>query len=99
MDFLDTPEKRQRRLVHLPMGRFGEAVELARAALFREYRFFKRDMTMFQRNRQSCATRSWRRRAFFSDPLVCFPSLTLPLAVASDDSSYITVRHWLLQYG
>lgn len=35
MDFLDTPEKRDRRLVHLPMGRFGEAVELARAALFR----------------------------------------------------------------
>lgn len=34
MDFLDTEEKRQRRLVHLPMGRFGEAVELANAALF-----------------------------------------------------------------
>ncbi|KAM6495621.1 hypothetical protein JOM56_008327 [Amanita muscaria] len=34
MDFLNTPEKRERRLVHLPMGRFGEAVELARAALF-----------------------------------------------------------------
>ena len=37
MDFLNTEEKRQRRLVHLPMGRFGEAVELARAALFREH--------------------------------------------------------------
>ncbi|KAG5352540.1 hypothetical protein C0989_001853 [Termitomyces sp. Mn162] len=36
MDFLNTEEKRQRRLVHLPMGRFGEAVELAKAALFRE---------------------------------------------------------------
>lgn len=35
MDFLNTEEKRQRRLVHLPMGRFGEAVELARSALFR----------------------------------------------------------------
>ncbi|KAF8665569.1 hypothetical protein AX16_000028 [Volvariella volvacea WC 439] len=34
MDFLNTPEKRERRLVHLPMGRFGEAVEIARAALF-----------------------------------------------------------------
>ncbi|KAF9452173.1 NAD(P)-binding protein [Macrolepiota fuliginosa MF-IS2] len=34
MDFLNTEEKRQRRLVHLPMGRFGEAVELAKAALF-----------------------------------------------------------------
>jgi len=34
MDFLNTEEKRERRLVHLPMGRFGEAVELARAALF-----------------------------------------------------------------
>lgn len=34
MDFLDTEEKRQRRLAHLPMGRFGEAVELAKAALF-----------------------------------------------------------------
>ncbi|KAG5644579.1 hypothetical protein DXG03_008153 [Asterophora parasitica] len=35
MDFLNTEEKRERRLVHLPMGRFGEAVELAKAALFR----------------------------------------------------------------
>jgi len=34
MDFLDTPDKRDRRLVHLPMGRFGEAVEIAKAALF-----------------------------------------------------------------
>jgi hypothetical protein len=37
MDFLDTAEKRDRRLVHLPMGRFGEAVELAKAALFRGF--------------------------------------------------------------
>ncbi|KAF9222048.1 NAD(P)-binding protein [Gyrodon lividus] len=34
MDFLNTDEKKNRRLVHLPMGRFGEAVELAKAALF-----------------------------------------------------------------
>jgi NAD(P)-dependent dehydrogenase (short-subunit alcohol dehydrogenase family) len=34
MDFLDTEEKRQRRLVHIPMGRFGEAKEIAQAALF-----------------------------------------------------------------
>ncbi|KAH8999317.1 hypothetical protein EDB92DRAFT_1833548 [Lactarius akahatsu] len=34
MDFLNTAEKRDRRLVHLPMGRFGEAVEIAKAALF-----------------------------------------------------------------
>ncbi len=34
MKFLDTEEKRQRRLVHVPMGRFGEAAEMARAALF-----------------------------------------------------------------
>ncbi|KAI6035494.1 hypothetical protein F5J12DRAFT_28520 [Pisolithus orientalis] len=34
MDFLNTPEKRERRLVHLPMGRFGEAVEVAKGALF-----------------------------------------------------------------
>ncbi len=34
MDFLDTEEKRQRRLVHVPMGRFGEASEMAKAALF-----------------------------------------------------------------
>ncbi|GBG31004.1 Secoisolariciresinol dehydrogenase [Hondaea fermentalgiana] len=32
--FLDTEEKRQRRLVHNPMGRFGEASEMAQAALF-----------------------------------------------------------------
>ncbi|EKM80437.1 hypothetical protein AGABI1DRAFT_113619 [Agaricus bisporus var. burnettii JB137-S8] len=34
MDFLNTEEKKERRRVHLPMGRFGEAVELAKAALF-----------------------------------------------------------------
>jgi NAD(P)-dependent dehydrogenase (short-subunit alcohol dehydrogenase family) len=34
MKFLDTEEKRQRRLVHVPMGRFGEADEMANAALF-----------------------------------------------------------------
>lgn len=34
MKFLDTDEKKQRRLVHLPMGRFGEAAEMAQAALF-----------------------------------------------------------------
>ena len=34
MDFLDTEEKKQRRLVHVPMGRFGEAKEMAQAALY-----------------------------------------------------------------
>jgi NAD(P)-dependent dehydrogenase (short-subunit alcohol dehydrogenase family) len=34
MKFLDTDAKKQRRLVHIPMGRFGEAKEMARAALF-----------------------------------------------------------------
>ena len=34
MSYLDTEEKRQRRLVHVPMGRFGEATEMASAALF-----------------------------------------------------------------
>lgn len=34
MKFLDTEEKRQRRLVHVPMGRFGTAEEMARSALF-----------------------------------------------------------------
>jgi len=34
MDYLDTEEKRQRRMVHIPMGRFGEASEMAQAALF-----------------------------------------------------------------
>ena len=33
-DFLDTEEKKQRRLVHIPMGRFGEAHEIAKGALF-----------------------------------------------------------------
>lgn len=37
MDFLNTPEKRDRRMVHLPMGRFGEAIEQAKAALFRVF--------------------------------------------------------------
>jgi NAD(P)-dependent dehydrogenase (short-subunit alcohol dehydrogenase family) len=34
MKFLDTEAKKQRRLVHIPMGRFGEAAEMAKAALF-----------------------------------------------------------------
>ena len=34
MNFLDTDEKRQRRLVHVPMGRFGLAEEMAKSALF-----------------------------------------------------------------
>jgi NAD(P)-dependent dehydrogenase (short-subunit alcohol dehydrogenase family) len=32
--YLDTEEKRRRRLVHVPMGRFGEAHEIAAGALF-----------------------------------------------------------------
>ncbi len=34
MKFLDTDEKKQRRLVHVPMGRFGLAEEMAKSALF-----------------------------------------------------------------
>jgi len=34
MKFLDTEEKKQRRLVHVPMGRFGEAAEMAKAVLW-----------------------------------------------------------------
>jgi len=34
MKVLNTEEKKRRRLVHLPMGRFGEAREIAQAALF-----------------------------------------------------------------
>lgn len=34
MKFLDTEEKKQRRLVHIPMGRFGQASEMAQAALY-----------------------------------------------------------------
>ncbi|MGL4648252.1 MAG: SDR family oxidoreductase, partial [Caldilineaceae bacterium] len=34
MKFLDTDAKKQRRLVHIPMGRFGEAREMAFAALY-----------------------------------------------------------------
>ena len=34
MKFLNTEAKKQRRLVHIPMGRFGEAKEMAKAALF-----------------------------------------------------------------
>jgi len=32
--FAADPERAQRRLVHVPMGRFGEAAEMAKAALF-----------------------------------------------------------------
>ena len=34
MKYLDTEAKRQRRLVHIPMGRFGQASEIAQAALY-----------------------------------------------------------------
>ncbi len=34
MKFLNTEEKKNRRMVHIPMGRFGEAAEMAKAALF-----------------------------------------------------------------
>jgi NAD(P)-dependent dehydrogenase (short-subunit alcohol dehydrogenase family) len=34
MSYLNTDEKKKRRLVHIPMGRFGEAAEMAKAALF-----------------------------------------------------------------
>jgi NAD(P)-dependent dehydrogenase (short-subunit alcohol dehydrogenase family) len=34
MKFLNTDEKKQRRLVHVPMGRFGEAAEMAKAVLY-----------------------------------------------------------------
>ncbi len=34
MKFLNTEVKKQRRLVHIPMGRFGEAEEMAKAALY-----------------------------------------------------------------
>jgi len=34
MSFLNTEAKKQRRLVHIPMGRFGEAEEIAKAALY-----------------------------------------------------------------
>ena len=34
MKYLDTEEKKQRRLVHIPMGRFGEAEEMAKAVLW-----------------------------------------------------------------
>lgn len=34
MKYLNTEEKKQRRLVHIPMGRFGQAKEIAYAALY-----------------------------------------------------------------
>ena len=34
MKYLDTDAKRQRRLVHIPMGRFGEAAEMADAVVY-----------------------------------------------------------------
>ncbi len=34
MKYLDTEEKRNRRLVHIPMGRFGEAAEMADAVVY-----------------------------------------------------------------
>lgn len=34
MSFLNTDEKKNRRLVHIPMNRFGEALEMANAVAF-----------------------------------------------------------------
>nr|CAG8602930.1 2639_t:CDS:2 [Entrophospora candida] len=34
MDFLDTDEKKNRRLIHVPIGRFGEPIEIANTVLF-----------------------------------------------------------------
>ena len=34
MNYLNTDEKKNRRLVHVPLGRFGEPIEVANAALF-----------------------------------------------------------------
>ncbi len=34
MKYLNTEEKKQRRLVHIPMGRFGQAREIAKAVLY-----------------------------------------------------------------
>jgi len=34
MKVLNTDEKRQHRLIHIPVGRFGEAIKIAQAALF-----------------------------------------------------------------
>ena len=34
MKYLNTEEKRQRRLVHIPMGRFGKADEIAQTVVF-----------------------------------------------------------------
>lgn len=67
MDFLNTDEKRNRRLVHLPMGRFGEAVEIAKGALFR--------------------TLCYSYGLFIDSNY---------FTVGSDESSYITVRDFLL---
>ena len=54
MDFLNTPEKLNRRLNHLPMGRFGEAIEQAKAVLFREYLVSRR-------------AKSWKARVGVAD--------------------------------
>jgi NAD(P)-dependent dehydrogenase (short-subunit alcohol dehydrogenase family) len=58
MDFLNTAEKRDRRMVHLPMGRFGEAIEVARGALFRSsfLSFNHLDLTCVQLRAMTAAT-------------------------------------------
>jgi hypothetical protein len=55
MDFLNTPEKLNRRLTHLPMGRFGEAVEQAKAVLFRKLTASRNDDHTFPYSRRSHA--------------------------------------------
>ena len=78
MDFLNTAEKRDRRMVHLPMGRFGEAVEVAKGALFRK-------SSGSRSHARPHAVRPFTRRADNACACDC-------AAVASDDSSYMTVR-------
>ena len=79
MDFLNTAEKRDRRMVHLPMGRFGEAVEVAKGALFRT---------------SLPASFPIPPRSPFAVLTVALLTVLFALrfpTVASDDSSYMTV--------
>lgn len=63
MDFLNTPEKRDRRMIHVPMGRFGEAIEQAKAVLFCAYLFLPiASFIVTDRLTLACAsTKQWPR--------------------------------------
>jgi hypothetical protein len=77
MDYLDTPEKFNRRMTHNPMGRFGEAVEQAKAVVFRESASPAALLGWFQADLQSLRTTHHTSTVPTLSSMVVFTDATL----------------------